>query len=491
MRRFFASVVKPLLDLAGPARIVEIGAAEGVNSALVAGWCESHHAHLDVIDTAPRFDSAAFEREHPAAKVHVGRSLDLLPCLPPPDVALIDGDHNWYTVYHELKALAGAAAAVGKPFPACAFHDTGWPYGRRDLYYDPSTIPQAHRQPWRRAAIVPNHPGMVEYGLNPHLCQAEQEGGPHNGVLTAIEDFISEDPDNFHLVNLPVLFGLSVLIPRATVARVPGLRRFMDDLELNPCWRALLEIEEAERCDGMAATHRLLPLSLPPDLPNARPVCGRSFSPRMPAEVLAGIQSGTLRYRYRGRALLKSPFDMALYLQLLGKLRPRTILEVGTAEGGSALWLADMMTTLGIEGRVITLDRQGQEPSGDGRITALTADALNLGAVLHESFLGDLPRPWLVIDDAAHTFEASFAILSFFDDKLAAGDYIVIEAGVVRGLPGEQYRCYLDGPSRAVEAFLSRRGDAYEIDSDLCDFYGFNVTYNPNAWLRRKADRRC
>jgi predicted O-methyltransferase YrrM len=79
MRRFFASVVKPLLDLAGPARIVEIGAAEGVNSALVAGWCESHHAHLDVIDTAPRFDSAAFEREHPAAKVHVGRSLDLLP----------------------------------------------------------------------------------------------------------------------------------------------------------------------------------------------------------------------------------------------------------------------------------------------------------------------------------------------------------------------------------------------------------------------------
>ena len=65
-----------------------------------------------------------------------------------------------------------------------------------------------------------------------------------------------------------------------------------------------------------------------------------------------------------------------------------------------------LMTTLGIEGRVITLDRQGQEPSGDGRITALTADALNLGAVLHESFLGDLPRPWLVIDDAVHTFEA-------------------------------------------------------------------------------------
>jgi cephalosporin hydroxylase len=488
MRRFFEAVVKPLLDMVAPARIVEIGAAEGMNSSLVARWCESREAHLDVIDTAPRFDPLAFEREHRAAKVHVGRSLDLLPRIPPPDAALIDGDHNWFTVYHELQALAGAAAVHGKPLPVCVFHDTGWPYGRRDLYYDPATIPEAHRRPWRRGPIVPDHPGIVEYGLNPHLCQAEQEGGPHNGVLTAIEDFIAENPGSFHLVNLPVLFGLSVLIPRATEASVPGLKRFMDDLEPNPCWRALLEITETERCHGMAATHRLLPLSLPPDLPNARPVFGRSFSPNLPAEVLNGVQSGTLRYRYRDRALLKSPFDLALYLHLLGKLRPRTVIEVGTVEGGGALWLADMLTVLGIEGQVVTLDRQMRASVEDRRITALTADGLDLGSVLRESFLRSLPRPWLVIDDSAHTFEVSLAILSFFDDKLAPGDYIVIEDGVVRGLPGEQYRRYLDGPSRAVEAFLSTRGAAYEIDTELCDFYGFNVTYCPNAWLRRKVD---
>ncbi len=252
MRRFFEAVVKPLLDLAAPARIVEIGAAEGANSALVARWCESRQARLDVIDTAPRFDPMAFEREHPAAKVHVGRSLDVLPCIPPPDVALIDGDHNWYTVYHELNALAGGAAAHGKPFPVCVFHDTAWPYGRRDVYYDPSAIPESHRRPWRRGAVVPNHPGIVEQGLNGHLCQAEQEGGPHNGVLTAIEDFISENPSGFHLVHLPVLFGLSLLLPRATDTLVPGLKRFVDDLELNPCWRALLELAEAERCHSLA-----------------------------------------------------------------------------------------------------------------------------------------------------------------------------------------------------------------------------------------------
>ena len=488
MRRFFEAVVKPLLDLAAPARIMEIGAAEGVNSANVARWCEGRLARFDVIDTAPRFDAQAFEREHRSAKVHVGRSLEIIPLIPPPDLALIDGDHNWYTVYHELKTLAAAAAAHGKPFPLCVLHDAGWPYGRRDLYYDPSSIPEPHRKPWRRGPVVPDSPGIVEYGLNPHLCHAEQEGGAHNGVLTAIEDFISETPGGFRHLRLPVLFGLSVLIPRAALARVPGLDRFLDDLELNPSWLNLLATAEAERCYGMAATHRLAPLYPPPDLPNARPVFGRSFSPSLPAEVLSGIQSGTLRYRYRDRALVKSPFDLALYLYLLDKLRPRTIIEVGTLEGGSALWFADMQTLLGIEGRVVTLDSRAQKPVEDRRITTFNRDAADPGSVLDESFLRELPRPWLVIEDSAHTFEVSFAILSFFDEKLAGGDYIVVEDGSFRGLPGEQYRRYLDGPSRAIEAFLSTRGSFYEIDTELCDFYGFNVTYNPNGWLRRKND---
>ena len=162
MRRFFDAVVKPLLDLLVPAHILEIGAAEGANSAMLAGWCEGRQASLDVIDTAPRFDPAAFERDHHPVKVIVGRSLDLIPHIHPPDIALIDGDHNWYTVYHELNALAGLAAAHGKPFPVCVFHDTAWPYGRRDLYYDPSSIPEAHRRPWKRGPVVPNHPGIAD-----------------------------------------------------------------------------------------------------------------------------------------------------------------------------------------------------------------------------------------------------------------------------------------------------------------------------------------
>jgi cephalosporin hydroxylase len=78
-------------------------------------------------------------------------------------------------------------------------------------------------------------------------------------------------------------------------------------------------------------------------------------------------------------------------------------------------------------------------------------------------------------------------VLAFFDDYLKPGDYIVIEDGVLSDMAEANYRAYEDGPSRAVQRFLETRGSSYEIDATLCDYFGHNVTWNPNAWLRRSA----
>ena len=61
------------------------------------------------------------------------------------DAALVDGDHNWYTVYNELKMLAATARDAGAPLPLLIMHDVCWPYGRRDLYYAPERIPEEFR----------------------------------------------------------------------------------------------------------------------------------------------------------------------------------------------------------------------------------------------------------------------------------------------------------------------------------------------------------
>jgi cephalosporin hydroxylase len=210
-----------------------------------------------------------------------------------------------------------------------------------------------------------------------------------------------------------------------------------------------------------------------------------SWSTAVPSALLSTIQTGVMQTRYRDLAFLKSPFDIALYLQLIDRLRPYTIIEIGTNEGGSALWFADTLSTLGIPGRIVTIDTR-PPAFADPRITVLQGDAAALGLSLPSELLDDLDHPFLVVEDSAHRFDTTLAVLEFFHPALRTGDYIVIEDGVIGFLPEPRYRQYEDGPNRAVAQFLDRHREAYAIDRSLCDFYGANVTYNPNAWLQRR-----
>jgi len=171
---------------------------------------------LHSIDPAPKFDVEQFTRQFEGHFVfHRAKSLDALPELGQCDVVLIDGDHNWYTVYHELVLLETHAAETGQPFPFILLHDVGWPYGRRDLYYDPDSIPAEYRQPFRRKGIRPHSTALVDVGgLNANLCNAIQEGTPCNGVLTAVEDFLKQTQQDLELLTIPGFCGLGMLVPK-------------------------------------------------------------------------------------------------------------------------------------------------------------------------------------------------------------------------------------------------------------------------------------
>src|SRR5947208_5578900 len=91
--------IAPVLEAAGAKRIVEIGALRGETTTRMFERLGAD-AELHVIDPKPEFDPADHERQFPGRYfLHQARSLDVLPTLGPMDAALIDGDHNWYTVY--------------------------------------------------------------------------------------------------------------------------------------------------------------------------------------------------------------------------------------------------------------------------------------------------------------------------------------------------------------------------------------------------------
>jgi cephalosporin hydroxylase len=92
----------------------------------------------------------------------------------------------------------------------------------------------------------------------------------------------------------------------------------------------------------------------------------------------------------------------------------------------------------------------------------------------------------MVGEDADHRPATTLAVLEFFGAWLRPGEYIVVEDGIVDDLFDDNLMVGLEGgPRPRIADFLRRRGTDYEIDTLLCDYFGPNVTWNVNGYLRR------
>ena len=211
----------------------------------------------------------------------------------------------------------------------------------------------------------------------------------------------------------------------------------------------------------------------------------RRMESDLPKPALRTIQEGTVAFTYRGVLCQKNPFDLALYGRLLFETGARSVIEVGSSAGGSALWFADTLRSYGRNPRIVSVDVNPVSGVRDVDIEFIQGSALSLAEVLPDDFLHDLPRPWIVVEDSAHTFDVTRAVLDFFEPWLEPGEYTVVEDGIVNDLEGDKYRAFENGPNRAIFSFLDDHPDRYEIDTRYCDYFGHNFTWNTNGWLRR------
>jgi cephalosporin hydroxylase len=202
----------------------------------------------------------------------------------------------------------------------------------------------------------------------------------------------------------------------------------------------------------------------------------------IPYELLMKIQQGTLAYRYRGLPLLKNPFDLALYPLLLDRARPKTLIEIGSYAGGSALWFADQAALLGLAMKVVSIDLV-VPAAAHPAVTFLEGDARDLGAALSPAFLHAIERPLLVVEDSSHLAGTTAAVLDFFDPWLRPGEFIVIEDGILSDMRVAD--AYDGGPLAAIHRFLEKTAGRYEVDGSLCHYFGRNVTWNLDGYLRR------
>jgi cephalosporin hydroxylase len=185
----------------------------------------------------------------------------------------------------------------------------------------------------------------------------------------------------------------------------------------------------------------------------------------IPAAVLRMSQGISGVLQWRGRDLFKNVFDFALLPMLIAELRPATILEIGSGNGASAVWLSDMAAIGELACRIVSVDVAPAALDHPG-VQFLEADARDLGAGLPPGWAAQGPR--LVLEDA-HVGVAE--VLDYVDSHLTPGDYLVIEDSV--------------GKAAAIEAFLAARAGRYAVDTRYTDFFGRNATSCVDSILKR------
>jgi len=235
----FSSIILPCLDEAKVTEISEIGSEFGGMSKVLAQRAAQQGGTLTCIDPEPADGFAQWAAAEECV-THVAQpSLEGLKEADAADAWFIDGDHNYYTVFHELTVVDAIQKEAGRPLLAF-MHDVSWPCARRDFYYAPDRVPAGWRHPhsYDHGVKLGNHSVIEGRGFRGmgSFAVALDEGGPRNGVLTAVEDFLREaDSDDrpLYYVHVPAVWGLGIIFDASAEWSEP-LAEFLLPYHANP-----------------------------------------------------------------------------------------------------------------------------------------------------------------------------------------------------------------------------------------------------------------
>jgi cephalosporin hydroxylase len=198
-----------------------------------------------------------------------------------------------------------------------------------------------------------------------------------------------------------------------------------------------------------------------------------------------------------GEPILQFPQDMFALQEIIFKTRPKYIVEVGVAWGGSLLFYSTLMQVLGGE-RIIGIDiyvpedlrkRIGAFGPLSERITWINGSSL-VDETLKEvkDILGG-SREVLVILDSNHTHAHVLAELQLYSALVGMGHYVICGDTIVEYVPTQTHRPRPWGPGNnpktALDQFLAEN-NRFEVDKDIENKLLF--TCNPGGFLRCRAD---
>lgn len=225
------AVFRELFEIVFAHRKISTVVEVGVESGKVSGmYIDLGATDVYCVDPKPTDELRANLAPNESLHLVEGWSPDVLETLPVADLYVLDGDHNYAIVYDEMRWVMENA-----PDAVIVLHDVLWPCGRRDLYYQPSSVPADRQHPSSDDGPTVWHDELTPMGFVGlgAFTSAREAGGAGNGVLTGVEDALAaapeDDPWDFELV--PAVFGMGVATRKAAPSAkklMAGLRPFSE-----------------------------------------------------------------------------------------------------------------------------------------------------------------------------------------------------------------------------------------------------------------------
>ena len=199
-----------------------------------------------------------------------------------------------------------------------------------------------------------------------------------------------------------------------------------------------------------------------------------------------------------GQPVLNLAQDMFAIQEIIFETRPKYVIEVGVAWGGSLLFYSTLMEALGGE-KIIGIDTYIPEDlnrrlSAYGklseRIVLINDSSVEKSTIQQVKGIIGNCRDVMVILDSHHTHYHVLQELCIYSEFVGKGYYLVCSDTIIEYLPEEQIHRprpwgHGNNPATALDFFL-KQDDCFEVDSKLES--KLLLSCHPGGYLKRHRD---
>jgi cephalosporin hydroxylase len=188
--------------------------------------------------------------------------------------------------------------------------------------------------------------------------------------------------------------------------------------------------------------------------------------------------------RWLGVPSQQAPTDNWSMQEIIAEVRPDYIVETGTANGGTSLFYAAVLSYVNPDGKVITVDveqhveKASKLPIWGQRVEMIVGSSVDPEVADHIAREVSGKRV-LVTLDSLHTHDHVLKEMEIYSKLVTPGSYLVVQDTNINGHPVDAGGG--PGPMEAVEDFMKAH-DNFVVDRSREKFL---LTFYPKGWLKR------